>query len=56
MAELDALWVELKEYDRHMYRRARRGAVGMLTNLPGEWGKQFTVSAYRLAQKVVKFN
>ena len=54
--QLDALWAELKEYDHHMYRRARRGAVGMLTNLPGEWGKQFTVSAYRLAQKVVKFN
>ncbi len=54
--QLDALWAELKEYDPHMYRRARRGAIGMLTNLPGEWGKALTINAYHLAQKVVKFN
>ena len=39
-----------------MYRRARRGAIGMLTNLPGEWGKKLTIGAYHVAQKVVKFN
>ena len=43
--QLDALWAELKEYDPHMYRRARRGAIGMLTNLPGEGGQALTINA-----------
>ena len=54
--QLDALWAELKDFDPHMYRRARRGAIGMATNLPGEMGKNLTISVYRLAQKIVKFN
>ena len=56
MEQLDALWAELKEYDPHMYRRARRGIIGMATNLPGAFGKKVTVGVYRLAQKLVKFN
>ena len=39
-----------------MYRRARRGIIGMATNLPGAFGKKVTVGVYRLAQKLVKFN
>ena len=48
--------VELDGYDHHMFRRARRGLIGMATNLPGDLGKKITVGVYRLAQKVVKFN
>lgn len=54
--ELDALWKELKEYDTHMYRRARRGVIGTVTNLPGAMGEKVTLGLYRIAQKVVKFN
>ena len=39
-----------------MYRHARRGLIGMATNLPGRTGKRITVDVYRLAQKIVKFN
>ena len=35
MDELQALWDELRAYDKRMYRRARHGIVGMATNLPG---------------------
>ena len=54
--QLDDLWDELKAYDRRMYRHARRGLIGMATNLPGRTGKRITVDVYRLAQKIVKFN
>ena len=56
MDQLDALWAELDGYDHHMFRRTRRGLIGMATNLPGDLGKKITVGVYRLAQKVVKFN
>lgn len=56
MDELERLWMELKEYDPRMYRRARHGVVGLATNLPGKMGKHITLGGYRVAQKVVKFN
>lgn len=54
--QLDDLWAELKAYDGRMYRHARRGIVGLATNLPGRAGRRITVDVYRLAQKIVKFN
>ena len=56
MSELEALWAELKAYDPRMYRRARHGVVGLVTNLPGEVGKMITLGGYHVAQRVVKFN
>ena len=56
MDQLQALWDELKAYDRRMYRRARRGVVGIATNLPGSVGKRVTVGFYHAAQRLVKFN
>jgi len=53
---LRALWLELKNYDHRMYRRARRGMVGTATNLPGETGTKVTLGIYHIAQKVGKFN
>ena len=54
--QLDALWAELEAYDKRMYDVARKGLIGRATNLPGGLGKKITINAYRLAQKVVKFN
>ena len=56
MDELGKLWADLEAYDGRMYKTARKGLIGRATNLPGELGGKITIGAYRLAQKVVKFN
>lgn len=56
MDECQRLWDELRAYDRRMYRRARHGFVGTVTNLPTAAGRRATVNVYRLAQGLVKFN
>lgn len=56
MDNLNALWEELKEFDPRMYRRARKGFVGIGTNLPGKGGVKTTLWIYRMAQKLFKFN
>lgn len=56
MEDLESLWSELKDFDLRMYRRAHMGMVGLLSNLPGEWGKKTTIGLYHVAQKLVKFN
>ena len=56
MPNLEQLWSDLKEFDPRMYRRARKGVMGLATNLPGEWGKKATLGIYHVAQKLVKFN
>ncbi|SER40060.1 glycosyltransferase family 2 protein [Parafannyhessea umbonata] len=53
---LNELWEELRQFDSRMYRRARKGIVGLATNLPGAAGTQVTLFFYRAAQKLVKFN
>lgn len=54
--ECDALWEELKEFDPRMYKRTRRGLLGMATNIPSKAGEKTTIGIYRVAQKLVKFN
>ena len=54
--ELAALWAELKAYDEKMYRKARRGVIGIGTNLPGKLGEKTTIGMYHLASKIFKFN
>ena len=56
MDNLDALWSELRQFDARMYRRARKGIVGLATNLPGAYGTKATLFFYHVAQKLVKFN
>lgn len=56
LQDLEAIWEELRLYDDRMYRRARRGAVGVATNLPGDAGIKATIYIYRVARKLVKFN
>ena len=56
MDNLDALWSELRQFDARMYRRARKGIVGLATNLPGAYGTKATLFFYHVAQRLVKFN
>lgn len=56
MANCNRLWKHLKAYDKKMYRHARMGAIGVLTNLPTKVGEKFTLGLYRVAAKLVKFN
>ena len=55
-AELEAIWSELKQYDEWMYRHARKGVIGVCSNLPGTLGKKTTKGIYKAAQKIMKFN
>ena len=55
-AELEAIWNELKQYDEWMYRHARKGVIGVCSNLPGTLGKKTTKGIYKAAQKIMKFN
>lgn len=52
----DALWAELKDYDRRMYYRASTSLMGFWTTLPTKVGKNLSVGIYRAAAKLVKFN
>ncbi len=54
--ELAKLWSDLHDYDRRLWRRCRLGIMGLGTNLPTPVGEKVTISLYRLADKVVKFN
>lgn len=56
MDNLNGLWEELRAFDKRMFRKARYGFVGIVTNLPTEFGKKVTLGVYHLAQKLVKFN
>jgi len=50
------LWDYIKKKDYRLYFRLRNGLMGTMANLPGRTGRLVTVTAYKLAQKVVAFN
>lgn len=50
------LWHYIKEKDFYLYRKLRYGIMCGATNLPGRGGRVLSVSAYKIAQKVVGFN
>ena len=54
--ELDALWNDLKAYDKKMYSKARHGVIGLATNLPTKLGEKTTLGIYHIASKLFKFN
>ncbi|MDO4798272.1 MAG: glycosyltransferase family A protein [Coriobacteriales bacterium] len=53
---LAQLWHDLHEYDRRMWRRCRLGLLGLGANLGTPVGEKITISLYRLASRIVKFN
>jgi len=50
------LWNYIKEKDMSLFIRLRYGLLCGSTNLPGRGGRKISVSGYRLAQKIFKFN
>ncbi len=50
------LWSELKELDRSLYLKLKYASMSGLTNMPGSLGRKITISGYRVAQKIYKFN
>lgn len=50
------LWQYLKEKDSLLHMWMRHGIMGGTMNLPGKGGRKVSVEAYRICQKVFKFN
>jgi glycosyltransferase involved in cell wall biosynthesis len=50
------LWEYLKLKDPTVYAKVRGGALGLLVNLPGGVGKQLSITGYRIARRLFKFN
>ncbi|MCH5338472.1 MAG: glycosyltransferase [Acetatifactor sp.] len=50
------LWKYLKEKDRRLYAWMRGGIMGGTMNLPGRGGRQISVRAYKICQRIFKFN
>ena len=50
------LWQYLKEKDRSLYYWLRGGIMGNTMNLPGRGGRRVSVDAYKVCQKIFKFN
>ena len=50
------LWKYLKDKDKGLYFYMRHGIMGGTMNLPGRSGRKISVDAYRICQKIFKFN
>lgn len=50
------LWKYLKSKDRPLYYWMRNGIMGGTMNLPGRGGRRISVDAYKICQKIFKFN
>ena len=56
LAKKKELWGYIRKYHPWEYRRLRRSLFGVAVNLPGKAGRKFDVAAYRLANRVFRFN
>lgn len=50
------LWKYIKQKDSHLYSMMKYFTLNLIGNFPGYQGRKLTISLYRLAQKVYKFN
>ncbi len=50
------LWEYIKETDKYIYRKLRRGIMGEAMNLPGKGGRKLSVEGYKICQKIFHFN
>ena len=50
------LWELLRQTNPALYRRCRYRLTNLGTNIPGYQGRKLSVTLYRLAQKLYKFN
>lgn len=56
LAKKSDLWRSIRTKNRPLFNKLRYGFMGHVVNLPGTIGRWISVSAYRVAQKVVGFN
>jgi glycosyltransferase involved in cell wall biosynthesis len=52
----EAIWQYLADRSPAMYKKIRRGFLGVGVNLKGKVGRKTTIGGYRVARKVFKFN
>ena len=50
------LWDYLKNKDAKLYKKVKRNTVSMVVNLPTAAGRKFSLSMYRILQKLYLFN
>lgn len=50
------LWNDLYELDPHLYHALKYRSFSAFTNFPGYQGRRLSVSLYRLARRIYKFN
>ncbi|MBR1853559.1 MAG: glycosyltransferase family 2 protein [Lachnospiraceae bacterium] len=50
------LWDYIKNKDKQIYKKLRRGIMGEAMNLPGRGGRKLSVEGYKICQKIFKFN
>lgn len=50
-----AMWAQIRNYDRSLYYRLRCSTLSGLTYLPGKLGGKITIHGYRLARKIYQF-
>lgn len=51
-----ALWTYLRDKDYMLYMKIRHGFLGATMNLHGSIGRKMSVTAYKIAQRIVGFN
>jgi len=56
MMQKNKLWSEIKSHDISLYRKLKYSSMSGLTNMPGFVGRKLSISGYRVAQKLYKFN
>ncbi len=56
IAKKDKLWKYIKGKDSHLYAMLKYFSLNVISSFPGYQGRKLTVSLYRLAQKIYKFN
>lgn len=52
----DALWQHIKSKDSHLHSMMKYFTLNVIGSFPGYQGRKLTISLYRLAQKIYKFN
>lgn len=50
------LWKSVKEGNPKLYKQMRRFTMAFWVSLPGRFGRFLSVTGFRLAHKLVKFN
>jgi glycosyltransferase involved in cell wall biosynthesis len=50
------IWAYLKKKDPTLYPKLRGGVLGLAANLPGKAGRVLSLTGYRVARKIFKFN